>query len=404
MSRGVRLFSWSMVDQAAVSGGNFLAIFLGAALLPVAEQAKLVYVFSCYFGLVLLNVASYFGAANTVLHMVGSAENYRRFLARRQCASGFALASMLAMGLFVLGERLGVAFDSGDAVLVAVFLASQQLTDFVRRCGYVFATPRDAAKVSLFAHGGRALLLLGLSPDTFEFFLLAVSAPAVAVCVWLVVRSDWLLTEGDSALSARQTHWRLSFWLILDAPLKWIGVHAPIFLVGLLHSGQAAAILGTVRALMSFANVFLEQLETVVPRMLAARSQAGRLELRTSVAKLIGFGLVFWSLGLLALWLLQSWIVQLFDAFYRPWYALTYLLWSANGVYFLAKMLALESRARKDTRMEFVGSAFGVLALGASVVLLPELDAWGGAMSLVLVQLGVLAGVLANKLYRASGA
>ncbi|MDV7396227.1 hypothetical protein RZS08_32840, partial [Arthrospira platensis SPKY1] len=59
---------------------------------------------------------------------------------------------------------------------------------------------------------------------------------------------------GDTA---EVEHWRLSGWLIMDAPLKWIGVHAPILLVGLLHSGEAAAVLGTVRALISFANVFL---------------------------------------------------------------------------------------------------------------------------------------------------
>lgn len=363
-------------------------------MLPVAEQAKLIYVFSCYFGLVLLNVAAYFGVANTVRQSLDDAAAYRRFLARRQLVSGVVLALAIAAGLFVLGESMGARFGLPETLLVVVFLASQQLVDFVRRSAYVFASPRDATRVSLFSYGGRSMLLIMLQPESFLTFLLAVSAPAFVVAGWFALGSGWLRRGGDTA---EVEHWRLSGWLVMDAPLKWIGVHAPILLVGLLHSGEAAAVLGTVRALISFANVFLEQLETLVPRVFATSLHASGLALNALVNSLLLVGFIIWAFGLMALWLLEPWMVLLFDDFYRPWYALSYLLWSANGVFFLAKVLALERRVRRDTRMEFFGSVSGVAALAFSLALVPEFDAWGGALSLLCVQLGVLAGVLAHR-------
>lgn len=397
MRSSARPLSWSMVDQAAVSGGNFLAIFLGAALLPVDEQAKLVYVFSCYFGLVLFNVAAYFGVANTVLPTTRDGLRYRGFLARRQVASGLLLAIAASGGLFALGDSLGVGFGGDEAILVGVLLASQQMADFVRRCGYVFSTPRQAARVSVFTHGGRTLLLLAFRPDSFGEYLGLLAVTPVAVTIWLIVQENWLQPALRGSDDGVRSHWGLSRWLLLDAPLKWLGVHAPIILVGYLYSGHAAAALGTIRAVMSFANVFLEQLETVVPRMFAARSLVGESALRETTLRMLWIGVTAWAFGLLGIWGLKPWLIMLFDPFYWPYYGLGYLIWSANGVYFVAKVLALENRAQRDTATELVGSATGVLGLGISLFAFDKYDAWAGAGSLLLVQLGVLVGVLLRK-------
>ncbi len=47
-----RDFFCSLIDQCAVSGGNFLTIALGAAFLPIDEQGRLVYVYTAYIALV----------------------------------------------------------------------------------------------------------------------------------------------------------------------------------------------------------------------------------------------------------------------------------------------------------------------------------------------------------------
>lgn len=366
-------------------------------MLPVPAQAKLVFIFSCYFGLVLFNVAAYFGVANTVLQSFAAPAVYRHFLAWRQLRSALAFAVLVASALFFLGGAFGVPFGPGEALLAVVFLASQQLADFVRRCGYVFSMPKDAARVSLFTYGLRTLLLVGLRPDTLGEFLALLTVPAVVVACWAAPQAGWFRLARRARPVEADQHWRLSMWLVADAPLKWIGVHAPIILVGLMHSVQAAAALGTVRAAISFANVLLEQLETLVPRMFAARSSAGVEPLRAAVVRLLVLGASAWSLGLLGLWLLAPWLALLFDPFYRSYYELGYVLWCANGVFFVAKVLALESRVRRDTTTELAGSVGGVLALVVSLALLPRYDAWGGAVSLLFVQFGVLAGVVLRK-------
>lgn len=401
MKKPTSHFILSLVDQCAVSGGNFLTIALGAALLPIGEQGKLISIFTAYIALVLFNVSAFFSAANIVHGKVDSSDRYRHVLLSAQMASALLASAAVLIGLMAFQGALQWRISASEMVFLSGFLVFQQFADFYRRSGYVFDLIGGAALQSVLLYGARIAAILYFRPETISGFLAAMALPALPPVLYgaarfLLDRGKPVGAEGDRDIA--RFHLSMSKWNIYGAPLRWAGLHLPILLVGTLHSLEAAAILGTLRAITTFANVLLELLETFVPAWLSAKRQQGRQALLGGSLALLGIGALIWVAGMVAMVLMgETAIRHMLGAEYAAYTPILYVIWAGNGIYFVGRTVGLHYRMQQNSRLEFLGLAMGACALLLSAPLIPLYGAWGGAWSLVVVQAATLGGLLTGR-------
>jgi hypothetical protein len=389
----------SLVDQGAVSAGNFLLVALGAQLLPVHEQGKLVYGYTAYIGLVLLNIALYFAVAPVVRTGLSEPGCYRSALFRSQMASAL-LSSGLVIAVFHSMESM-LAWRASPVELVSLFafLFLQQLADFHRRAGYVFERIGASMAGSLVGLAVRftAIILVRPGDAAAYFFILALTALPGAV--WALLAGIPPRDEGCPAAvrhALLRSHVGLSKWNVLNAPLMWCGLHLPILLAGALHSKEAAAVLGSIRAITTFVNVALELLETLVPAWLATKfPQGGMAAIRAAEVRMLVIGGGVWLSGALAILVGGEAILSLVlgDQYARHAPALL-VIWLGNGVYFVGRVIGLHYRMARKTFMEMLGSVGGLFALLLCLPIIAAHGALGGAWSLFFVQVGVVVAFL----------
>ena len=380
---------WALCDQASVSAANFLAIALGAWMLELGEQSKLVYGYTFYFALVLFNASALFSAAPVLRYEVSDAAAYKRLLLRAQCLIAVAGAVIALVVFMWLGAALDWVPDAIEMGCILLFLGLQQLADFNRRADYVFGEIKGAALISVLGLALRLGLLLPLQPqDAATFYLIfAISAIPGA---YLAIRRGWGVPgSGDDAHVLRR-HMRLARWNMLHAPLQWMGLHSPVFLVGALAGGGAAAILASVRSVGTVANVLLELMETYVPNWMASRArQQGPAGMRSVVLKLYALGGVLWLAAAIAIVTIgESILALLLGRGYAEYWPILLLLWVGNGLYFLGRVYGVKHRVSRWTSVELAGSAGGLAVLLVSLPLMSLYGALGGACAIVLVQLG----------------
>lgn len=401
MKKSTSHFILSLVDQCAVSGGNFLTIALGAALLPMDEQGKLISIYTVYIALVLFNVSVFFSAANIVRDNVESSTQYRHVLLSAQIGSAPLALAVVFIGLMTFQGALRWYITASEMAFLSGFLIFQQIADFHRRAGYVFDLVGRAALQSVLLYGARIAAILYLRPETVSGFLFAMALPAFPLALYGVIRC--LLDRGklvgaDGSRDIARLHLSLSKWNIYGAPLRWAGLHLPILFVGALHSLEAAAILGTLRAITTFANVLLELLETSVPAWLSGKRQQGQQALLSGSLALLGVGSLIWAAGMAAMALMGETVIRnMLDAEYAAYTPVLYVIWAGNGIYFVGRTVGLHYRMQQNSKLEFLGLAMGACALLLSVPLIPLYGVWGGAWSLVIVQVATLGGLLASR-------
>ena len=366
--------------------------------LPLNEQGKLIYVYAIYIALVLLNIAAFFSVANIVRHEIERPRNYQVALLHTQIKTAFLLTACISIGLALFHDILQWKIETSGIILFAAFLISQQIVDFFRRSGYVFDGIAGAAKQTLWLYGGRIALIVYFKPDSVDGFLLFMTLPALPLVLVGIGRYYFLGGEplqGNESAGILRKHFTLAKWNIYSAPLRWIGLHLPVLLVGMLHSVESAAILGTIRSITTFVNILLEMLETIVPAWLSAKLNHSGKALQSATFALLGIGTFIWLLGTFFIWLLgNSAIGYLLGATYADYTALLYIIWAGSGCYFAGRVVTLHYRMRMNTQLEFYSLAVGMVGFILSIPLITWYGAWGGAWCLTSTQIATLGGIL----------
>lgn len=385
---------WAVCDQAAVSAANFLTIAIGAWMLALPEQSKLVYVYSAYFALVLLNASALFSAAPMLRQEVADAGAYRQQLLRAQGWIAVGGAGVLSAVFAMAGAGLGWIPTLPEMVWMYVFLVLQQLADFNRRADYVFREISGAGLLSILMLVLRVGMLLLVRPENAETFYLLLALSAVPGAIAALARGRGVFRSGDEADVFRR-HIRLARWNVMHAPLQWAGLHLPIFLVGALAGGGAAAILASVRSVSTAANVLLELMETYVPSWMASQKEGAGARMATLRLYALGGGL--WLAATVAIVVFgEELLALLLGPAYAAYWPMLLLLWVGNGLYFIGRVYGVRYRVAHWTSVELAGSLGGVFTLLACLPLMSWYGALGAAWALVLVQLG---SVLSQRVY-----
>jgi len=388
-------FLFSLADQSLVSIANFLTVSLGALFLSLDQQGALVYVLTGYIGTVLLNVATCFSTANVVRHRIESDGEYRASLFLLQVGIALVASISIVALIAAFSEALSWNISVSESLALLGFLFTQQLFDFVRRANYVFGSVSDSVKQSLFVYGGRILLIFLIEPNTIEVMLMVLLVPSALFLFVVLLKAlaagvSYRFEKGQLRQILR-VHLRATRWNMLNIPGTWITLHLPVALVGFFHSIEAAAIVGTLRSLTTFANVFLELMETFVPAWMASRHHQSPSLLGQTTRSLLLFGAIVWVCGALLLAVIGALTVEvLFGAEYLQHSDLLLWFWVANGLYFVGRSFSVHFRVKSDSRFEFLSSSGGVVALVLSIPLLTEFGALGAAWMLIIIQVATL--------------
>lgn len=371
----------SLSDQVMVSGGNFLTIAICAHALPLSEQGKFTYVFATYMGLLLLNVAGIFQGA--AVRAPTQDSSYQRTLARLQIVQALMLSISLCAVWWGVGDFFEWQATSAEIVLMLAFLVVQQLADFDRRTAYIFSNTKRAILSSALLYPGRIIALIIVRPDTvsqvLEVMIFSALIPA-AITVYVASRSKPVADQPWS--SAIRSHLSYSRLFIAGAPLGWLWSYIPIFMLGIMHGKEQAAVLASIRGISNIANVLMEQLETkVVADWARLHHGDGPSVMQAAAQRILKIGMMFWMLGMLAILFFGQEIVTLvLGGLYKPYWYLLVIGWLGYGVYFVVRVSGVKYRALGSNKVEFIGNIYGVVAsIFSGFVLIPPYGVIGAA-------------------------
>lgn len=388
----LRKFS-SLADQVLVSGGNFLTIAICAHALPLSEQGKFTYVFASYMALLLLNVAGIFQGA-AVRAPAQERDSYQISLARLQLLQALLLSLLVCAAWFGVGNVFGWQATAAEAGLLFAFLVVQQLADFDRRTAYIFSGTRRAIYSSAALYPIRIIGLLIIRPDTVSQVLLVLIASALVPAMLTLLATGRSRSESaQSWIKAIKEHLTYSRLFIAGAPLGWSWMYIPIFLLGIMHGKEQAALLASIRGICGMANVLMEQLEIkVVADWARVRHGEGTHAMEAAVSRLFKIGMTFWLCGMVVTTVFGREIVDLvLGNLYAPHWHLLVIAWVGYGVYFIARIFAIKHRTLGANHVEFIGNLCGVLAaLAAGFVMIPALSATGAAWVYVIIAAAML--------------
>jgi O-antigen/teichoic acid export membrane protein len=383
----------SLVDQALVSGGNFLALAICAHALPLAEQGKFTYIFASYMALLLFNVAGIFQGA-AVRAPTQEHHAYKITLARMQLLQAFLLALLVICIWLGAGGLFGWTVTNTEAWLLFAFLVLQQLADFDRRIAYIFSSTKRAIFSSAMLYPARIIGLLIIQPDTVIQVLVVLVLSSIIPAAFTVFAACCRIREGvQSWMDTAIEHFVYSRLFIAGAPLGWLWAYIPIFMLGIMHSKEQAALLGSIRGIANVANILMEQIETKVVADWARLHHENDIPaLEVAVSGLLRIGMAIWLAGMVTIAIFGKEIVDLLlGSLYAPHWNLLVIGWIGYGVYFIARIFGIKHRTLGANQIEFKGNVFGVAAaILAGFAMIPALCATGAAWVYVIIAMTML--------------
>jgi O-antigen/teichoic acid export membrane protein len=395
----------SLADQVLVSGGNFLTIAICAHTLPLAEQGKFTYIFASYIAVLLLNIAGIFQGA-AVRAPEQERHSYKTTLARLQLLQAILL-SMLVSGIWLgAGYIFGWQTTNTEAGLFFAFLVLQQLADFDRRTAYIFASTKRAIFSSALLYPARVFGLIIIRPDTVNQVLVIMILSALIPAVFTVIcacRNNRANAQPWIGAAIEQLTYSRLF--IVGALLGWLWAYIPIFMLGIMHGKEQAALLGSIRGISNMANVLMEQIETkVVADWARMRHGKDLPALEEAVSRMLKIGVIFWLAGMAVLLVFGREIVNLIlGSLYAPHWNLLVIGWIGYGIYFIARIFGIKHRTLGFNQIEFTGNVFGVVVgVLAGFVMIPALSATGAAWVYVVIAVAIMGSqtYLAKRLVR----
>lgn len=391
---------WSLLDQAWVSGINFLIGIVLARTLGLdgfgvyaVAQTYLLY-------------ANTFQASLVVAPMMTSVPLAEGVSAQRALLRGYfgcmlavlviTVALVLATG-WVLGIWLPAIGLHGLALPLGAAMAAFQLQDWLRRSLFTRDQLRLVLATDVLAYGGQIVLLLvladrdALTPAS-AFWVLAATFAVSAVCTVATLR---LLPSATQALAVLRAEWRASRDYFASWQLQWVSA-AGVVLVGTSLVGvHAAGAIRAVQNLTGLITVFFQWMDNVVPVRCAVQLRTGGLPalLRFLAGVQVAGGLGLTAIGAL----LTVFAAPLLGWIYGSEYAVFGALVALQAAYYVLQHLyRMESYLRRTLMHSDLlakGSLIGAVTAVAGVALLVPVFAEAGIL------VGMLAGQLAALLY-----
>jgi len=272
---------WVLIDQAVVSGCNFLTGIVLARGLGLEDFGRFSLV---WIGIYLINTIQsalitapmmsigpkLAAPANQTIE-TPEAQSYYQATLMQQLLFAFVSSGLLGLGV-LFSEQWG--FHWGLSGLWLWFFAvafTFQLQDYLRRYGFTRQRPVVALLNDTISYGGQLLLLLGLAWQqqcTFFNALVVISGTSLVALVVgalqlsMLQQCRWGLVFNGSHL---KRNWQSGAWLTVANLVQWAGSQGLLLLAGAFF-GPASV--GGIRAVINLAapvNVLTQGLQNYLP-------------------------------------------------------------------------------------------------------------------------------------------
>lgn len=403
--------AWAVADQALISATNFLTMVLVArGLGSPAEFGTFTLVYSALLFANILQVALVTQPHN----VLGTARAGREYAL-------YTTSCGVAQLLLVLGEGViallawQVAWQArwpaaGMLLALAPAIVAWQLQEFVRRVMYTEGRHAAAFANDLISYGGQTCLIAGLwLLDSLQargtllthahwlsgahalYVLAGTSAVAAAVGIWQIRRS----LSRTFTLSAVRENWHFGKWLAGAEVLTWCSsLHMYLYLAALIVGTAASGDLKAAQVLFGPTRVLAYYLDTVLPikfaRTLASGGDVAMHQKLLRVLTRVAAPLAAYCLGVA---LLARPLLRLtFGAQYTG-AAMVLVLYSGYALLtYLQMIVAAALKAKRQTRLIFLGSVWGVVvALAASWALVMTFGTNGVLLAMMVTAVVVTA-------------
>lgn len=353
-------FNWSLLDQAFVSGGNFLTIFLGAYFLEVSEHAKLSFVFLYLVALTLLNSAIYFAVTPLAVANHKSHKDYLGSLAGLNVGVSIILAILATFILKSTSSVVNWEMSWIEGLLIFVCFLSFLNLDFFRRAQYILSNTKSSGYVSLMVFFVRFGLIYLYQPHSFLEFLVVITT---SIFIIVITKINWFLEISIFNKTYAMKHFLLSRWSVANVIMLWLVMHGLVAYTGHYLEAALMAVLVTLRSISNVFNVLLELLETYLPMKLIGLKSL-RVEGVELIVKVAALGLMasFFIGGLIYIFAEEVLLISLGEQYSRYWFLLL-LLWIGNSVFFLTRLFGVSSRVMVNPILEFKSTFIGFLVL-----------------------------------------
>jgi O-antigen/teichoic acid export membrane protein len=383
----LRAGGWGLLDQALVSGVNFLTIILLARALAPTQFGYFVLAFT-----VLQTAGTLQAALITRPHNVlGATRHGREYVdySTTTAATQVAFTGLL-VAVAAVAAAGAYAVDADEASLVAALvpaLAAWQFQELGRRMLYTEGRLSAAFANDLVSYGTQAVALLvlwrlDLLNGTRALLTLAAAFALGAVVVaWQVRRS---LTGRPGARSLR-AHWHFGKWLGVAEVGQWFSTQFYIYLAAAVVGAVASAALKAGQTLLGPMSVFLTFVTSYLPIVLAKELEStGTIAARTR-ASLVAILPVVVPYCVLVAVFARPLLEFVYGSEYGR-YADVARLFALYYVLLAFSTVAIAALSAKGlTRAVFVGqAAAAAVSLAIGWLLLRELGAAGGVTGMIV--------------------
>ncbi|WP_304641696.1 MATE family efflux transporter [Pseudomonas sp.] len=261
--------NWVLLDQALVSGSNFLVGLLLVRYLGLEQYGQYVLLWMGVQFVMSIQNALVLSPMLSIAPKMPSAERRAYYsatlvwqLTLAVCLTGVAvLIALLPSGLRPGWLNAEVMLPLLGCVLVV------QLQDFLRR--YLFSTDasRRAFFIDLFAYGAQ-LPLIALVLSSEPSLAGALTVVLVTMLVSAALGWRWLEVVIPGRRVLRDTllrHWRSSKWLLGDAVLHWVSGNYFLVVAGALLGPVMVGAIRAAQNLLGLTHILFQGLENLVP-------------------------------------------------------------------------------------------------------------------------------------------
>ena len=273
----VRTEVWGVLDQALVSGVNFLTVILVARALAPADFGYFV------IGFTILQSAGVLQAAlitrpHNVLAAVRSGRAYADYTTTSFVAQIGLTAVLCTLGALASGVLY--VSDSPHWTLAAAALpalVAWQLQEFGRRVLYTERRLPIAFANDFRAYGSQAAVLIGLALAGRLTAVTALLAMAATLAVGALAPCVAAPLEPPGRLDPRSLSagWSFGKWLGVAEVGQWFSTHFYIYLGAAVLGSVASAALKAGQTLLGPVSVFLTFVTSYLPVVLAREVDSG---------------------------------------------------------------------------------------------------------------------------------
>ncbi len=389
LARRYSHFNLVLVDQAMVSGSNFLIGILLARQLGLEAfgwftLAWIVVLFiqSLQQAVIISPMMTFGGGAERAEH-----PTYFGAVFRHQ-AWFFLISTTLTLVSLSTWEFLigGMGYP---AIFALTFLVgASQWQEFLRRYHFTLRQTWSAFAADAFRYLSQllVLLLIGLALAETMNVALALWIKALAslggglVALARIRRSDW---STPVYRTVTRQHWRFGRWLAGSTLMRWGSSNVFVLAAAALLGPAAVGGIRAAETLMGVTHIFFQAMEnTVPPRAARIFKDSGPEALNRVVRNLcLAGGLLTAALAIALSLAPEFWLGRIFGAEYADyahlvkWFGLIYVFMCLNMV------LRIGLRTMTDTRPIFITS---IIVSGFSVAAAYPLTAWLGLNGTVI--------------------